>query len=83
MFAVSDMFAVYDVFTVVYSFVITDLTYNGEGGEYLVNLNMSVCLEPGQPCHPVVPVFINSVLPKEVCNRNQDFRDKGGYLSLS
>lgn len=65
---------------ILYSFVITDLTYSGEGGEYLVNLNMSACLEPGQLCHPVIPVFINTVLPKEVCNRNQDFRDKGFIL---
>lgn len=40
-------------------------------------MNMSVCLESGQPCDPIIPVFVNTVLPKEVCNRNQDFRDKG------
>lgn len=57
--------------------MITDLVYNGEGGEYLVNMNMSVCLESGQPCHSIIPVFVNTILPKEVCNRNQDFRDKG------
>lgn len=51
--------------------------YNGEGGEYLVNMNMSVCLESVQPCHSIIPVFVNTILPKEVCNRNQNFRDKG------
>lgn len=56
--------------------MITDLVYNGEGGEYLVSMNMSVCLESGQPCHSIIPVFVNTILPKEVCNRNQDFRDK-------
>lgn len=30
-----------------YSFIIIDFVYNGEGGEYLVNMNMSVCLELG------------------------------------
>lgn len=61
----------------IYSFMITDLVYNGEGGEYLVNLNMSVCLESRRACNPIIPVLVNTILPKGVCNRNHDFRDKG------
>ena len=59
------------------SFIITDLKYNGDGGDYILNLNMSVCLESKHACDPVIPVFVNTLLPKGLCNRNQDFKDKG------
>lgn len=51
--------------------------YAGVDGMYLVNLNISVCLESGQPCSTVIPVFVNSLLPKEVCDRGLDFINKG------
>lgn len=40
-----------------------------------MNLNVSVCYESGQPCAVVIPVFENTALPKETCNRDQDFLD--------
>ena len=51
--------------------------YAGVDGMYLVNLNISVCLESGQPCSTVIPVFVNSLLPKEACDRGLDFINKG------
>ena len=59
------------------SFQIADMDYGGEAGMFLVNLNISVCLESGQPCGTVIPVFVNSLLPKEVCQRGQDFINNG------
>ena len=59
------------------SFQIADMDYAGESGMFLVNLNISVCLESGQPCGTVIPVFVNSLLPKEVCQRGQDFINNG------
>lgn len=58
-----------------FSFIITDLKFEGNDGHYLVNLNVSVCYESGQPCAVVIPVFENTALPKETCNRDQDFLD--------
>ena len=54
-------------------FQIADMDFAGEAGMFLVNLNISVCLESGQPCGALIPVFVNSLLPKEVCERGQDF----------
>lgn len=51
--------------------------YAGVDGMYLVNLNISVCLESGQPCSTMIPVFVNSLLPKEACDRGLDFINKG------
>lgn len=53
------------------------MDYAGVDGMYLVNLNISVCLESGQPCSTVIPVFVNSLLPKEACDRGLDFINKG------
>lgn len=58
-----------------FSFVIIDLEFEGSDGHYLVNMNMSLCTEAGKPCDVVIPVFENSALPKETCNRRQDFLD--------
>lgn len=51
--------------------------YAGVDGMYLVNLNISVCLESGHPCSTVIPVFVNSLLPKDACDRGLDFINKG------
>lgn len=57
--------------------MITDLPFGGVDGQYLVNMNMSVCWESGQPCDTVITVFKDSLLPKENCNRRRDFLDSG------
>lgn len=61
------------------SFIITDLPFGGSNGQYLVNLNISICFESGQPCDAVISVFEDSLLPKENCNRRRDFLDPGQY----
>lgn len=35
--------------------------------KYLLNLNISVCMEYNGPCLLSVPVFINTKIPKEDC----------------
>jgi hypothetical protein len=57
--------------------VIIDLQFEGSDGHYLVNMNVSLCTEAGQPCDVIIPIFDNSALPKETCNRKQDFLDQG------
>lgn len=47
-----------------------------------MNLNISVCLESGQPCGTVIPVFVNSLLPKEACQRGLDFIENGIIIKL-
>lgn len=53
------------------------MDYVGVDGMYLVNLNISVCLELEQLCSIVILVFVNSLLLKEFCDRGLDFINKG------
>ncbi|XP_062579219.1 uncharacterized protein LOC134241150, partial [Saccostrea cucullata] len=67
----------FDLFgLVVVDFKVIDLDFFGGTGKYLVNLNISVCLESGQPCGTIIPVFVNSLLPKQVCEKGLDFINK-------
>ncbi|XP_053400990.1 uncharacterized protein LOC123541000 [Mercenaria mercenaria] len=50
--------------------------YNlGGEGKYVVNLNISVCLEAHASCQTNVQVLENAVLPKLNCDWNADFAD--------
>jgi hypothetical protein len=50
--------------------------YNlGGEGKYIVNMNLSVCLEANAACQTNVQVLKNAVLPKLNCDWDADFID--------
>lgn len=53
-----------------YSFKIVDLEAERK---YMVNLDFSVCMETNGTCEISVPVLVNTLLPKPVCDWDNDF----------
>ncbi|CAG2248496.1 unnamed protein product [Mytilus edulis] len=51
---------------------IEDLKYKRQ---FLVNLELSICLESSGPCMITVPVLENAILPKSVCEWENNFID--------
>ena len=44
---------------------------------YIVNLELSICLEAGEPCDIKKVVLENILLPKLPCDYNTDFKFPG------
>ncbi|XP_033724553.1 uncharacterized protein LOC117314596 [Pecten maximus] len=42
---------------------------------YLISMDLSLCFEAGQPCKYIYPLFVNTPIPKPVCNWNRGFLD--------
>lgn len=53
-----------------YSFKIVDLEAERK---YMVNLDLSICMETNGTCEISVPVLVSTLLPKPVCNWDNDF----------
>lgn len=61
---------------VYYSFVVEDLV--GEE-QYVISMNISLCLEANGPCEVSLVLFDNDRLPKPKCDWNTDFIIPGDY----
>lgn len=48
-----------------------------EEEKYIVSLNISTCLETNSVCMTDIEVLHDSVLPKQACDLDFDFVDKG------
>jgi hypothetical protein len=57
-----------------FSYDIEDLKYKRQ---FVVNLQLSICLESNGPCLMTIPILDNAILPKSVCDWKSNFIDPG------
>lgn len=52
--------------------------------KYLLNLNLSLCLEASNPndCIFSVPIFENAILPKNPCNIDLNYINPSKYFQI-
>ena len=62
-----------------YSFNIDNLY---EERAYLINLNLSLCYEANQPCDIIIPIMVNNLLRKQVCDWGTEYRIPGKLVHL-
>ena len=61
------------------SFIAEDLLGDEQ---YVISMNISVCLESAGPCEVALVIFDNDRLPKPTCDWNTDFIIPGKPLSV-
>jgi len=57
-----------------FSYDIEDLKYKRQ---FVVNLQLSICLESNGPCLMTIPILDNAILSKSVCKWKSNFIDPG------